>query len=50
MIVWRPFLAGRVTLSELNTAGATDLGQLLKINRLLDAIDASEAKQAEKWK
>lgn len=50
MIVWRPFLAGKVTLSELNTAGATDLGQLLKINRLLDAIDAAEAKQAEKWK
>ncbi|QNS16254.1 hypothetical protein [Mannheimia bovis] len=50
MIAWRPFLAGKVTLSELNTPGITDMGELLKINRLLDAIDAMEEKQAEKWK
>lgn len=50
MIAWRPFLAGKVTLSELNTPGLTDMGELLKINRLLDAIDAMEEKQAEQWK
>ncbi|EFM88747.1 hypothetical protein [Actinobacillus pleuropneumoniae] len=50
MLAWRPFLAGKVTLTELNTAGLTDMGELLKINRLLDAIDATEAKQAERWK
>lgn len=48
MIAWRPFLAGKITLTELNTAGLTDIGELLKINRLLDAIDAMEAKQMEK--
>ncbi|VEB26153.1 Uncharacterised protein [Actinobacillus lignieresii] len=47
MIAWRPFLAGKVTLTELNTPGLTDMGELLKINRLLDAM---EEKQAEKWK
>lgn len=50
MIAWRPFLAGKVTLTELNTSGLTDMGELLKINRLLDAIDAMEEKQAERWK
>ena len=48
MIAWRPFLAGKITITELNTAGLTDIGELLKINRLLDAIDAMEAKQMEK--
>lgn len=48
MIAWRPFLAGKVTLTELNTAGLMDMGELLKINRLLDAVDAMEAKQMEK--
>lgn len=48
MIAWRPFLMGKVTLEELNTPGLTDMGELLKINRLLDAIDAYEAKQMEK--
>lgn len=48
MIAWRPFLAVKVTLTELNTAGLTDMGELLKINRLLDAVDAMEAKQMEK--
>ncbi|MFZ7141560.1 hypothetical protein ACLSY0_00130 [Avibacterium avium] len=48
MIAWRPFLAGKVTLTELNTAGLTDMGELLKINRLLDAVEAMEAKQMEK--
>lgn len=50
MLAWRPFLAGKVTLTELNTSGLTDMGELLKINRLLDAVEAMEAKQAEKWK
>ena len=49
MIAWRPFLMGKVTLAELSTPGLTDMGELLKINRLLDAIEAMEAKQAEKW-
>lgn len=48
MLAWRPFLAGKVTLTELNIAGLTDMGELLKINRLLDAVEAMEAKQMEK--
>lgn len=48
MIAWRPFLAGKVSLTELNTPGLTDMGELLKINRLLDAVDAMETKQMEK--
>ncbi|MCQ9124363.1 hypothetical protein [Rodentibacter caecimuris] len=48
MIAWRPFLSDKVTLTELNTPGLIDMGELLKINRLLDAVDAMEAKQMEK--
>lgn len=48
MIAWRPFLAGKVSLTELNSPGATDMGQLLKVNRLLDAMEAMEMKQMEK--
>ncbi|WP_197496282.1 hypothetical protein [Gallibacterium salpingitidis] len=48
MLAWRPFLLGKITLTELNTPGMTDMGELLKINRLLDAVEAMEAKQMEK--
>lgn len=48
MLAWRPFFAGKISLTELTTVGLIDLGTLLKINHLLDAIDATEAKQLEK--
>nr|DAS24542.1 MAG TPA: hypothetical protein [Caudoviricetes sp.] len=47
MLAWRPFFAGKISLTELNTAGLIDMGGLLKMNRLLDAIEATEAKQME---
>lgn len=47
MIAWRPLLLGKITLTELHTAGLTDIGELLKLNRFLDAIDAQQAKDME---
>ncbi|WP_180374212.1 hypothetical protein [Rodentibacter ratti] len=47
MIAWRPLLLGKITLTELHTAGLTDMGELLKLNRFLDAIDVQQAKDME---
>lgn len=42
-MIWRPVLAGKVTLTEVKT-GVVDLADLLTINCLLD-FEAAQAKR-----
>lgn len=48
--IWRPLMAGKVTMAEMNS-GLVSLGDLMVINALLDheeAQAAAERRKAEK--
>lgn len=48
-MIFRPVLAGLVTMTEINT-GTVDLLDLLKLNAMLDAREAAEWAANEKGK
>lgn len=47
MVIWRPILAGHVTLEAVN-CGRVSLLDLLKLNALMDAQEAAEDEAAKK--
>lgn len=48
-MIWRPVIAGHCTIGEIRR-GEVDLGDILKLNALMDAQQAAENKAAEKAK
>lgn len=49
MLIWRPVMAGHVTLSEVKD-GTALLVDLMKINAILDSQAAASAAEAERTK
>lgn len=48
-MIWRPVIAGHASIADVND-GRVSLGDLLKLNALMDAQYAAEEKAAKKPK